>query len=87
MKNAIITGGGSGIGRAIAERIAQDGNHVVIIDLQEETGEETVALIKETGGSAECLQCDVSDTESVRAVFEKIPLVDILVNCAGIASI
>ena len=87
MKNAIITGGGSGIGRAIAERIARDGNHIVILDLQEERGQETVALIKEAGGSAECLQCDVSDTELVRAVFEKIPRVDILVNCAGIASI
>lgn len=51
MKNAIITGGGSGIGRAIAERIARDRNNVVILDLQEETGEETVALIKEASGS------------------------------------
>ncbi|MDA7882065.1 SDR family oxidoreductase [Akkermansiaceae bacterium] len=87
MKNAIVTGGGSGIGRAIAERIAQGGNHLVILDLQEDAGAETVGLIKEAGGSAECLGCDVSDTESVRAVFEKISSVDILVNCAGIASI
>jgi len=87
MKNAIVTGGGSGIGRAIAERISQDGFHVVILDLQEKAGEETVGLIEDSGGSAECLQCDVADTESVRAVFEKISGVNVLVNCAGIASI
>lgn len=87
MKHAIITGGGSGIGRAIAQRIAEDGNHIVILDLQQETGEETVELIREAGGSAECLRCDVSDTDSVREVFEKLPRADILVNSAGIASI
>jgi NAD(P)-dependent dehydrogenase (short-subunit alcohol dehydrogenase family) len=87
MKYAIITGGGSGIGRAIALRIAQDGSHVVILEIQKEAGDETVKLIEEAGGSGECLPCDVSDTESVRAAFEKISRVDILVNSAGIASI
>ncbi len=87
MKHAIITGGGSGIGRAIALRIAEDGNHIVILDLQKEAGDETVELIREAGGSAECFRCDVSDTNSVREVFEKLPRVDILVNSAGIASI
>jgi len=87
MKNAIITGGGSGIGRAIAERMAADGHHIVILDLQKEAGEETVGLIQKNGGSAECLECDVSKTESVREVFGEITAVDILVNSAGIASI
>jgi NAD(P)-dependent dehydrogenase (short-subunit alcohol dehydrogenase family) len=87
MNYAIITGGGSGIGRAIALRIAQDGNHIVILDLQKENGDATARLINEAGGSAECFQCDVSDTESVRATFEKISRADILVNSAGIASI
>lgn len=87
MKHAIITGGGSGIGRAIALRIAEDGNHIVILDLQQETGDETAELIREAGGSAECLCCDVSETDSVREVFEKLPRADILVNSAGIASI
>ena len=87
MKNAIVTGGGSGIGRAIAERMAADGHHTIILDLQREAGDETVELIKAAGGSAESLECDVSKTESVQAVFEKIPRVDILVNSAGIASI
>jgi NAD(P)-dependent dehydrogenase (short-subunit alcohol dehydrogenase family) len=87
MKHAIITGGGSGIGRAIALRIAEDGNHIVILDLQQEAGDETAELIREAGGSAECLCCDVSETDSVREVFEKLPRADILVNSAGIASI
>ena len=87
MKYAIITGGGSGIGRAIALRIAEDGNHMVILDLKQEAGDETVELIREAGGSAECFRCDVSDTNSVREVFERLPRVDILVNSAGIASI
>ena len=87
MKHAIITGGGSGIGRAIALLIAEDGNHIVILDLQQEAGDETAELIREAGGSAECLCCDVSETDSVREVFEKLPRADILVNSAGIASI
>jgi NAD(P)-dependent dehydrogenase (short-subunit alcohol dehydrogenase family) len=87
MKHAIITGGGSGIGRAIAQRIAADGDHMVILDLQQEAGDETVELIRQAGGSAECLRCDVSDTDAVREVFEKLPRADTLVNSAGIASI
>ena len=87
MKHAIITGGGSGIGRAIALRLAEDGRHVVILDLQKEAGDEVVGLIREAGGSAECLGCDVADTDSVREVFERLERVDVLVNSAGIASI
>jgi NAD(P)-dependent dehydrogenase (short-subunit alcohol dehydrogenase family) len=87
MKNAVVTGGGSGIGRAIAERMAADGHHLVILDLNKKAGEEAVEAIKERGGSAECLECDVSKTDSVQDVFERIPDIDILVNSAGIASI
>lgn len=87
MKNVIVTGGGSGIGRAICQRSAEDGNHVVILDLDEGAGTETVGLIKEAGGSAKCVACDVSSTESVQEVFAGILRIDALVNCAGIASI
>ncbi len=59
MRHAIITGGGSGIGQAIALRMAQDGDHLVILDLQQDAGDETVGMIKQAGGSAECLECDV----------------------------
>lgn len=87
MKNVIVTGGGSGIGRAICQRLAEDGNHIVILDLDQCAGLETVDLIKKVGGSAECLACDVSSTESVKEVFAGILRIDALVNCAGIASI
>ena len=87
MKNVIVTGGGSGIGRAICQRLAEDGYHIVILDLDEGAGFETVGLVKEAGGSAECLECDVSSTESVQEVFAGILRIDALVNCAGIASI
>lgn len=87
MKNVIVTGGGSGIGRAICQRLAEDGYHIVILDLDEGAGFETVDLVKQAGGSAECLVCDVSSTESVQEVFAGILRIDVLVNCAGIASI
>jgi len=87
MKNVVVTGGGSGIGKAICERMGRDGDHIVVLDLDEAAGCGTVSLIKEAGGSAECLACDVSSTDSVREVFAKIAKVDALVNCAGIASI
>lgn len=87
MKNVIVTGGGSGIGRAICQRLAEDGYHIVILDLDEGAGFETVGLVKQAGGSAECLVCDVSSTESVQEVFAGILRIDALVNCAGIASI
>ena len=87
MKNVIVTGGGSGIGRAICQRLAEDAYHIVILDLDEGAGFETVGLVKEAGGSAECLACDVSSTESVQEVFAGISRIDALVNCAGIASI
>ena len=87
MKNVIVTGGGSGIGRAICQRLAEDGYHIVILDLDEGAGFETVDLVKQAGGSAECLVCDVSSTESVQEVFAGILRIDALVNCAGIASI
>ncbi len=84
---AVITGAGSGIGQAIALRIAEDGNHVAILDFNPEAGEATAEMIREAGGSAEVIQCDVSDTESVKAAFDSLDRVDILVNNAGIASI
>jgi NAD(P)-dependent dehydrogenase (short-subunit alcohol dehydrogenase family) len=87
MRNTIITGAGSGIGRAIAQRLADDGDHVVVLDFDEVAGGATVDLIREAGGSAECLQCDMSDTESVRDAIGRIPKVDVLVNNAGIAAI
>jgi len=87
MKTAVITGAGSGIGQAIATRLAEDGNHIAILDFNPEAGQQTADIITKAGGSAQVIQCDVSDTDSVKAAFESLNRVDVLVNNAGIASI
>lgn len=87
MKHAVVTGGGSGIGRAISKKLAADGCHVVILEKNPEAGEEVVAEIENSAGSAEVLPCDVSATGEVSAVFERLERCDILVNNAGLASI
>ncbi|MGI9395173.1 MAG: SDR family NAD(P)-dependent oxidoreductase, partial [Boseongicola sp.] len=67
-KTAIITGGSSGLGRAIARRFAVEGARVVIADLLEkprEGGDPTAAVITADGGRAEFVECDVSSHEHV----------------------
>jgi len=87
MRTAVITGGGSGIGQAIAMRLASEGCHAVLLDFSDEAGRDTVKLIIKDGGSAHYINTDVSDTESVKNAFAQINQVDVLVNNAGIASI
>jgi NAD(P)-dependent dehydrogenase (short-subunit alcohol dehydrogenase family) len=65
----LISGAGSGLGRAIAVRLARGGAHAVIGDVNVDGAEETERLIRNDGGSANCLMLDVTDTESVRAVI------------------
>jgi len=86
-KTAIITGGASGIGLAIATAFAQQGATVCILD-QNESGARTAA--GGIGGSASAFACDVSNGESVRKTFDAIfarGRVDILVNNAGVAHV
>ncbi|MBS1504699.1 MAG: SDR family oxidoreductase [Bacteroidetes bacterium] len=83
-KTAIITGGGSGIGKAVAVLFAKQGANVHIIDLDEKTASETV---KEIGGTAAYHICNVADQNQVIDVFNTIGRIDILVNNAGIAHI
>jgi 3-oxoacyl-[acyl-carrier protein] reductase len=84
---ALVTGAGSGIGRAIAEKLAQNGERVVVNDVNPETAEELVAGIKEWGGEAAAAPGDVSDAESVQrivaATHEAYGFPEILVNNAG----
>jgi len=84
---AIITGGGGGIGRAIALAYASVGAHVVIGDIVPERCEETVARVREMGRRALAVPTDVSDTNQVRALIERADgefgRIDILVNNAG----
>lgn len=65
---ALVTGSGAGIGRATALRFAAEGARVVVSDIHLEDGEETVALIKDAGGEAVFIACDVSDEDAVNAL-------------------
>ena len=86
---ALITGGTSGIGRAVANKLAQLGIHVVVVGRNEERGEKAVAEIRAWGGQADFISSDLRDASSAREVARRaVELgnghVDILVNNAGI---
>lgn len=89
-KVAIITGGGSGIGKAISLTFAKQGAKVHILDFNTEGANETVSEIVALNQQAESHLCDVSNQENVSEVIRKITsteVIDILVNNAGIAHI
>lgn len=69
-KTAIVTGAGSGIGRASAERFAAEGARVVVADVDEEGGAETVDRIEENGGEATFVAVDVTDEDDVERMVE-----------------
>ena len=86
-KKAVITGGGSGIGRAIATLFAKQGAEVHIIDLTIESAKDTLDEILKEGGTAFSHACNVANQEEVSATFEKIGNINILINNAGIAHV
>jgi NAD(P)-dependent dehydrogenase (short-subunit alcohol dehydrogenase family) len=90
-KVAVITGAGSGIGKAIAERFAAQNARVFLIDLNAEAIEETQNNIQSKGGQATAMVCNVSDQQQVTSTFQSVIAqagrLDILVNSAGIAHI
>jgi NAD(P)-dependent dehydrogenase (short-subunit alcohol dehydrogenase family) len=69
-KTAVVTGAGSGIGRASARRFAEEGANVVVADIAETTGRETVSLIEDAGGDATFVEVDVSDLASVERMVD-----------------
>jgi 3-oxoacyl-[acyl-carrier protein] reductase len=83
----LVTGAGSGIGRAIAEKLARDGERVVVNDLNAATADEVVARIKESGGEATTAPGDVSDPQAVEQIMAAVRGAygspEILVNNAG----
>lgn len=84
---AVVTGGGSGIGRAVCQRFAQEGCKVAIFDVNEAAGQETVDLVKDSGGAALFQKVDITSYDDVdtgvSAVETELGPVDILVNNAG----
>ncbi len=90
-KVTIVTGGGSGIGRAIAKVFSGQGARVFVLDMDEEAGNSVVKEILKEKGMAEFRKCDVADqtaaTGVVENIFARCSSIDILVNNAGIAHI
>ncbi|SFR90154.1 NAD(P)-dependent dehydrogenase, short-chain alcohol dehydrogenase family [Sphingomonas jatrophae] len=87
-KVALVTGAGSGIGRATAELFATRGASVIVSDVAEAGGRETVSLIEAAGGAARFIRCDVADEAQVAALIaeaiEAYGRIDHAVNNAGI---
>jgi len=90
-KITVVTGAGSGIGKAIAERFAAQKSKVYLLDLNEQALAETTQGIIASGGEAKAVTCNVADQSGVCAIFDQIVAsgkrIDILVNSAGIAHI
>lgn len=85
---AIITGSGDGLGRAFALLLAREGWHLALVDIEEAGNLETLRLIQEAGGTAQCEQMDVRSPESWQALHDRLatqwPRLDLLVNNAGV---
>lgn len=89
-KVALITGGGSGLGKAAAIACAKEGAKVVVGHVSEGSGEKTVAIIKENGGEAISIRADVSKSSEVQAMIQKVVdtygRLDCAYNNAGVAA-
>ncbi len=87
-KVCVVTGGGSGIGRATCKQFAKEGGKVIIVDCDVNNGNETLQLIKSTQGQAIFIKADVSVSADVQAaintIIEKWNKIDVLVNNAAI---
>lgn len=88
-KAVVVTGAGSGIGRYSALAFAREGASVTVSDIDNQSGEETVQIIKESNGKAHFVQCDVSQSDQVRqliqASVDKSGGLDYAINNAGIS--
>lgn len=86
-KKAVVTGGGSGIGKAIATLFAKQGAEVHIVELTEESAKDAVTEISAAEGKVFSHACNVANQQDVLATFEKIGNINILINNAGIAHV
>jgi len=83
-KHAVVTGAGSGIGKAVAITLAKQGATVYVADINEDQAKETA---REIGANAVVKTADVSNQQQTKALFESLPKLDILVNSAGVSHI
>ena len=87
-KVAVVTGAGSGLGRATAQRLASEGAAVACLDIDAEAAQQTAASIDAEGGHARSYACDVSDPDSARSAVDAaagdLGRIQLAVTCAGI---
>ena len=88
-KVALITGAGSGFGRATSLRFAKEGASIIALDINAKSNEETINMIKnEIGGKGLAIKCDISKITEIKSVvkrvYEEFPRLDILINNAGV---
>jgi 2-keto-3-deoxy-L-fuconate dehydrogenase len=86
-KHALVTGGGSGIGRAIAHLFSRQGARVTIVDRDEKTGAWEASELRATGATCDFVSADISDPAAVTGFASALPPVDILVNNAGVGHV
>ncbi len=88
-KVAVVTGGGSGLGQAVAVKLAEKGVNISVVDIEEEGGQETVKLVEEKGAKAIFVKADVSIAEDVKKYVDQtvkeFGTIDMFYNNAGIS--
>jgi 2-keto-3-deoxy-L-fuconate dehydrogenase len=86
-KTALVTGAGSGIGRAIADLFSQQGAHVWVVDRDADSAERAATEIRAAGGRADAVRADVTDGVQVAGLVRAAGALDVLVNNAGIGHV
>ncbi len=90
MKNILITGAASGLGKAIAELYADKGWRILVVDIQDELGNEFVQELNNKGKQAEYYHCDIGQKKNFDALYDQVSAkhdcIDVLINNAGVAS-
>lgn len=87
-RSGIVTGSASGLGRALARRLARDGWRLTLVDIDEAGNRETLRLVERAGGAGQCETMDVTDFDQWRALHDRLraawPQLDLLINNAGV---